>query len=325
MRIVCRGGRVRSGRAAASSSRSRSRRASSIASARSTCTRTCARSIRRSCGRGCGSYPGDVYNAEAVEKSVEDMTIEASRHGYSPSRRCVRAPIAISQTRTGQPRLHDRGRAARLYRADQHPRQYPHARLRDPARVRPRRRRCLQPRADQPRRAPPEEPELLQDREDHHRARLGARSRRSSMSTSRSSRPASSRSPAAIRPPTASWPRSASPSATCSAAACTPRPPCSTARYAHGLSAVVRRAVSPRLSRGARPRPLRRRSKSRRSFVSYETSTIGGASRFGFALREDLGLQLRYSLYQPEGLAAGTSCSNCNNINPDFDHHLPDA
>jgi outer membrane protein insertion porin family len=29
------------------------------------------------------TYPGDVYNAEAVEKSVEDMTIEASKHGFA--------------------------------------------------------------------------------------------------------------------------------------------------------------------------------------------------------------------------------------------------
>ena len=28
------------------------------------------------------AYAGDVYNAELVEKSVEDMTIEASRLGY---------------------------------------------------------------------------------------------------------------------------------------------------------------------------------------------------------------------------------------------------
>src|SRR5205809_18673 len=28
-------------------------------------------------------YPGDVYNAEAVEKTVEDMTIEAARQGFA--------------------------------------------------------------------------------------------------------------------------------------------------------------------------------------------------------------------------------------------------
>src|SRR5207248_11612307 len=29
------------------------------------------------------AYAGDVYNAEAVEKSVEEMTIEAARQGYA--------------------------------------------------------------------------------------------------------------------------------------------------------------------------------------------------------------------------------------------------
>ena len=34
------------------------------------------------------------------------------------------------------------------------------------------------------------------------------------------------------------------------------------------------------------------------SYISYSTSTVGFATRLGFALREDLGLALRYSLYQ---------------------------
>src|SRR4029077_17148806 len=29
------------------------------------------------------TYPGDVFNAEAIEKTVEDMTIEAARQGYA--------------------------------------------------------------------------------------------------------------------------------------------------------------------------------------------------------------------------------------------------
>ena len=40
--------------------------------------------------------PGDVYNAEAVEKTVEDMTIEAAREAM-PSRSCARAATAISR------------------------------------------------------------------------------------------------------------------------------------------------------------------------------------------------------------------------------------
>ena len=34
------------------------------------------------------------------------------------------------------------------------------------------------------------------------------------------------------------------------------------------------------------------------NFISYQTDTVGGNLRLGFALREDLSLQLRYSLYQ---------------------------
>ena len=36
------------------------------------------------------------------------------------------------------------------------------------------------------------------------------------------------------------------------------------------------------------------------SYVSYETMTIGGSARLGFALREDLSMQVRYSLYKQE-------------------------
>ena len=35
-------------------------------------------------------------------------------------------------------------------------------------------------------------------------------------------------------------------------------------------------------------------------YTSYDTRTIGGAVRLGFELREDLALQLRYSLFQQE-------------------------
>ena len=74
-------------------------------------------------------------------------------------------------------RLRRRRGPAHLYRAHQRPRQHPHPRLRDPPRVRSVRRRCLQPRAGRSRRAAPEEPRLLQEREDLDRARLLQRSR----------------------------------------------------------------------------------------------------------------------------------------------------
>lgn len=57
-------------------------------------------------------------------------------------------------------------------------------------------------------------------------------------------------------------------------------------------------------------------------FTSYETRTTGGSTRFGFALREDLGLQLRYSLYTQK-VSLPDILRNCNNINPDFINTFP--
>jgi outer membrane protein insertion porin family len=45
-------------------------------------------------------------------------------------------------------------------------------------------------------------------------------------------------------------------------------------------------------------------------YTSYDTRTIGGAIRFGFELREDLALQLRYSLYSQE-LTLQSGYSSC--------------
>src|SRR4051794_35406077 len=49
------------------------------------------------------------------------------------------------------------------------------------------------------------------------------------------------------------------------------------------------------------------------SYISYGTRTIGFSPRLGFALREDLSLQLRYSLYQSQ-ITLPAALSNCNNI-----------
>jgi outer membrane protein insertion porin family len=51
------------------------------------------------------------------------------------------------------------------------------------------------------------------------------------------------------------------------------------------------------------------------SFVSYTTQTMGLSARLGFALREDLALQLRYALYRQE-VTVPQQFANCNNINP---------
>ncbi|HEY7663278.1 MAG TPA: outer membrane protein assembly factor BamA [Xanthobacteraceae bacterium] len=58
------------------------------------------------------------------------------------------------------------------------------------------------------------------------------------------------------------------------------------------------------------------------SYVSYETQTLGFATRLGFALREDLGLQVRYSLYQQK-VTLPPNLMNCNDINPDFVNTFP--
>ena len=51
------------------------------------------------------------------------------------------------------------------------------------------------------------------------------------------------------------------------------------------------------------------------SYVSYDSRIIGTTARLGFALREDLGLQLRYSIYQQK-ISLPDNLKNCNNINP---------
>jgi outer membrane protein insertion porin family len=49
------------------------------------------------------------------------------------------------------------------------------------------------------------------------------------------------------------------------------------------------------------------------TYISYGTTTIGFSPRLGFALREDLSLQLRYSLYQ-QSITLPSSLDNCNNL-----------
>src|SRR5205085_4209136 len=46
---------------------------------------------------------------------------------------------------------------------------------------------------------------------------------------------------------------------------------------------------------------------------SYGTKTFGFSPRLGFALREDLALQLRYSIYQQE-IQLPNALANCNNV-----------
>jgi outer membrane protein insertion porin family len=58
------------------------------------------------------------------------------------------------------------------------------------------------------------------------------------------------------------------------------------------------------------------------SFISYQTDTLGAGLRLGVALREDLALQLRYSIYR-QSIQLPSYLNNCNNINPDFINTFP--
>jgi outer membrane protein insertion porin family len=58
------------------------------------------------------------------------------------------------------------------------------------------------------------------------------------------------------------------------------------------------------------------------NFVSYDTKTVGGSLRLGFSLREDLSLQLRYSVYRQQVLLP-PQLMNCNNLAPDFISTFP--
>jgi outer membrane protein insertion porin family len=60
---------------------------------------------------------------------------------------------------------------------------------------------------------------------------------------------------------------------------------------------------------------LYQRQQLANSYISYGTKTFGFSPRLGFSLREDLALQLRYSIYQQE-IQLPNTLANCNN-NPD--------
>jgi outer membrane protein insertion porin family len=49
------------------------------------------------------------------------------------------------------------------------------------------------------------------------------------------------------------------------------------------------------------------------NFISYGTRTVGFSPRLGFGLREDLSLQVRYSLYQQQ-ITLPSQLNNCNNL-----------
>lgn len=63
---------------------------------------------------------------------------------------------------------------------------------------------------------------------------------------------------------------------------------------------------------------LYQRQQLSNSYISYGTKTLGFSPRLGFSLREDLSLQLRYSIYQQE-ITLPSYLANCNNnLGPAF-------
>jgi outer membrane protein insertion porin family len=53
------------------------------------------------------------------------------------------------------------------------------------------------------------------------------------------------------------------------------------------------------------------------SYLSYGTESIGGTLKLGLPLREDLALQLRYSLFDQK-ITLPSTLDSCNNLNPDL-------
>jgi outer membrane protein insertion porin family len=53
------------------------------------------------------------------------------------------------------------------------------------------------------------------------------------------------------------------------------------------------------------------------TYLSYGTESIGGTLKWGLPLREDLALQLRYSAYEQK-ITLPSQLDSCNNLNPDF-------
>jgi outer membrane protein insertion porin family len=58
------------------------------------------------------------------------------------------------------------------------------------------------------------------------------------------------------------------------------------------------------------------------SYLSYGTETYGGTLKWGLPIREDLALQLRYSGFE-QSISLPSDLDACNNINPDFVSTFP--
>ena len=250
------------------------------------------------------------------------MTIEAARQGFAFAT-CARAPIAIrrrgpstspSRSMRGSAPTSSRSTSAAIPRT----RDYVIRREFDVAEGDAYNRALISSR-----RAAPEEPQLLQERQDHQRAGLGARPRRPQRRRRRTCRPANSRSAGGYSTSDGfAGARSASASATCSGSACTPRLGCHTASMrraptSRSSSRICSATGSPRASTSSPS------SKLPTNFISYETDTIGGGLRLGFALARGSGAcSCAIRCYRQE-IVLPSYLRNCNNINPDFINTFP--
>ena len=151
--------------------------------------------------------PGAVFDGNALDKTSEVLAIELAKLGFPFAQATPRTTRDAAAQRIDVAFTIDQG-AAHLCRAHRNPRQHPHPRLCDPARIRYRRRRCLQQDPDRSRRTAAEEPELFQDRQDFDGSPARRRTASCSMSRWPNNRPAISTSPAVTRRPTACSPRS---------------------------------------------------------------------------------------------------------------------
>lgn len=67
---------------------------------------------------------------------------------------------------------------------------------------------------------------------------------------------------------------------------------------------------------------LYQREQRANRYISYNSKTFGFSPRLGFQLREDLSLQVRYTI-SSQKITLPAWYTNCNNINPDFVNSFP--
>ena len=89
-----------------------------------------------------------------------------------------------------------------------------------------------------------------------------------------------------------------------------------------GSPALVRQSILPGLSSSPWSRCVRQGAELDQLSSHTRPTTLGAGGRLGFALQENLGLQLRYSIYQQE-INLPFVLRNCNNINPDGVNTFP--